>query len=90
MKLSAEELNRRVQDRIKWMKTCSLCGSRFSFRNEGTSKGKITGGFTCGPCIERFDEPLEALSGIVTKDVLIFIREDIKRYCNKRSEKNEE
>jgi len=52
--------------------------------------GKITGGSTCGSCVERFDEPLEALSGIVTSDVLKYIRLDIKAYWDKRSEKNEE
>jgi len=72
-------------DRIKnWMQPCTLCGNRFSFKKEGTNLGKVTADYTCGSCQVKFDEPLEALMGIVSKDVLTYIRMDILTYCDKR------
>jgi hypothetical protein len=84
------KFRQRAHDIKNWMKTCSLCSGRFSFKNEGTSMGKITGDFTCGRCVEQFDNPFEALSGIVTSDVLKYIRLDIKAYWDKWGKKNEE
>lgn len=85
-----EKFRQRAHDIKNWMKTCSLCSGHFPFKSEGTSMGKITGDFTCGRCVEEFDNPFEALSGIVTSDVLKYIRLDIKAYWDKWGKKNEE